>query len=159
MKKEIIKVRASLTLATKDDLFSHGDIPRENKKLFLKNPVDSSWAGVYPIAGTCRYTIIELVKGMAMQQFYKINHTHHPYDIEIKLYLEKATEFDLFYTPKYLKHNTIYYVLKDGDTVTGPHYVMEGDPNHKYREAIEKGSLWVISNRQTFEPYQIKKSA
>jgi hypothetical protein len=157
--ESIIKVRASLTLAGRDDLFTRDDVPKENMKFFLKNPEDGSWAGVYPIRSTCRYTTIELVKGMALQQFYKINPAHHPSDVQIKLYLEKATEFDFFYTPKDLRYHTIYYTIIDGDTVTGPHYVTEGEPNHKYREAIKNGHLYVICNRQSFEAFVTKKSA
>ena len=152
-----IKVRATLVRASKMDVFTAAEIPKENKLLFYRDPITHLFTDTYKILGTDAYAIIELYRMLQLGILYKLTDQHHENDFCFKLILRPAGTYDFFDTPKWVKVNTVYYV-RNNNEVHGPHILPEHADITKLNSGIEKGILYV-PDKQIFEPYKIKKSA
>jgi hypothetical protein len=152
-----IKVRATLVRASKFDVFTKDELPRENKILFFKDPFTKEFRDIYRIPGTDAYWIVELYNMLHLGCLYVVTENHHENDFCFKLILRPADDFDFFYTPRHVKTNTVYYV-RNGNEVHGPHILPEHADILKLKSGIENGILYV-PGKQLFEPFKLKKSA
>lgn len=151
-----IKIRATLVRASKFDVFTKEELPKENKILFFKDPITKQFRDIYRIPGTDAYWIVELYTMLQLGCLYVVTENHNENDFCFKLVLRQADDFDFFYTPKFVKTNTVYYV-RNGDEVNGPHILPEHADIVRIKAALEQGKLYV-PGKQLFEPYIIKKS-
>lgn len=159
MESNIIKVKTSLVRASKLDLFTSDEIPRENKIFFYRDPITKEFSGVYRISGTDRYDIIELYKLLQLGALYMITENHCENNFCFKLVLKKGEHFNFFDAPKWVKQNVIYYEIKDTHYVVGPLSISLQTDVLRLRKLMADGMLYVPSGIQLFEPYNVKKSA
>ena len=152
-----IKVRATLIRASKYDVFTKDELPRENKLLFFRDPITKEFRDTYRIPSTDPYYVWELYKMLQLGCLYVVTDNHHENDFCFKLILRPAHEDDFFYCPQWVMENTIYYV-RNGDEVHGPHNLQVHSDKVKLKAGIEKGILYV-PGKQLFEPYKIRKVA
>jgi len=158
-KHNIIQVRASIVQASRSDVFDGEGIPLENKLLVLKNPFTKVIEGMYRIGGTDRYDIIELIHGLAKNQFFKLSEIQNETDFQFKLFLRPADEFDLFYTPSFQKNNVLHYVKPSVNSIVGPLYTGEFSDKNALRNHIENQTIYVPFKKQLFEPISKQKTA
>jgi len=158
MELRTIKVKATLVRASKFDVFTSDEMPKENKLLFFRDPITHEFRDVYRISGTDSYDIVELYKGLQMGVFYRLTDQHHDSDFCFKLVLRTAELIDLFDTPKWIKQNVIYYELQGADSILGPLNIDQFSDSAKIQRLAAEGKIFV-PGKQLFEPFKIKKSA
>lgn len=157
-KPDIIKKRAALVRASHSDMLCNG-IPLENKRFLLKNPWTKEFEGTYTIGGTDRYDIVEIHKGLALNQFYKISEAPVDTDFHCFIFLKKADSFDLMYSPKWPKLNTLYYKMVGLNQIVGPLYLNELDNIETIKKGIEQGTYYVLHKKQLFQPVEVEKKS
>ena len=155
---EVIKKRVALVRASHADMLQNG-VPLENKRFLLKNPWTKEFEGTYVISGTDRYDIIEIHKGLALNQFYKISEAPVDTDFQCLLFLKKADSFDLLYSPKWAKLNTLYYKMVGQNKIVGPLYLNELDNIDTIKKGLEQGHYYVLHNKQLFQPVEVEKKS
>ena len=166
---EIVKVRATLKLASQEDVF-HGNETYENKMLFLRDQFTKEFLATYKIqsidnrtfpyhskeykemicAGN-KYVRDELNELLQKKMLYKIAESHNSVDIQVKLILRTADEFDFFQNEKYFVPNVIYYIKVNDHELTGPHMLPFDASILHTKTALLNGKLFVPHKRQTFE--------
>lgn len=152
-----IKIRATLVRASKFDVFTKDELPKENKILFFKDPITKQFRDTYRIPGIDAYWIVELYTMLQLGCLYIVTENHNENDFCFKLVLRQADDFDFFYTPRWVKPNIVYYV-RNKDEVSGPHILKENADIVRIKAALEQGKLYV-PGKQLFEPYVNVKSA
>ncbi|HRZ33184.1 MAG TPA: hypothetical protein P5188_12815 [Flavobacterium sp.] len=158
-KHEVIKKKVSIVRASREDMFDYSGKPLENKHFILKNPWTREIEGLYRIGGTDRYDIIEIEKGLALNQFYKIAETKSDADVQFWMYLRVADNFDMLYSPKWPKVNQLYYRIVSGNEIVGPLYLSEMEGVDTIKKGLEEHTYFVLHKKQLFQPVELKKSA
>lgn len=156
---QVIKKKVSLVRASREDMFDHSGKPLENKLFILKNPWTRAIEGLYRIGGTDRYDIIEIEKGLALNQFYKISEVKNETDREYWMFLRVADFFDMLYSPKWPKVNQLYYRVVSNKEIVGPLYVSEMDGVDTIKKGLQDGTYYVLHKKQLFQPVELLKSA
>lgn len=171
---ETIKIRASLKLALRSDIFS-GVNTYANKVLFVNCPENGTFKGLYTIPELDNKSYVygvtaselqeikdrntsikhEIYSGLATQLFYKLSDSHNEFDFQFQLILRPGDWFDFFQAEQWLKPNVVYYVRVNNHEVSGPHYMPTMADIVHIKKAIENKQLYVPSANQTFEPYKI----
>jgi hypothetical protein len=156
---QVIKKKVSLVRASREDMFDYSGMPLENKMFVLKNPWTKTFEGLFRIGGTDRYDIIEIEKGLALNQFYKIAESPNSKDFQCAMFLRQAEHFDLLYSPKFSKTNQLYYKLVGDGKIVGPLYLNEMDSIDTIKKGLEQGTYYVLHKKQLFQPVELLKSA
>jgi hypothetical protein len=155
---EVIKKKAAIVRASHSDMLWNGT-PLENKKFFLKNPWTKEFEGTYTISGTDRYDIIEIHKGLALDQFYKISEAPVETDFQCFIFLKKAEHWDLLYSPKWPKLNTLYYKLVGKNQIVGPLFLNKTEGVDTIKKGLEQGTYYVLHKKQLFQPVEVEKKS
>lgn len=158
MEIKIIKVKATLVRASKLDLFTNSEVPRENKLFFYKHPLKNEFTDTYRIAGVDYYDIIELYKAMQLGVLYMLTENHNHNDYCFKLVLRTAEQFDFFDTPNWIKPNVLYYQKQSDTSIIGPLYIDSFTNIERIKSLLAAGKLFV-PGKQTFEPFLLKQAS
>lgn len=173
----IIKIRAVLRVATREDLFND-QIPLANKMLFVKHPETREFNGVFVIdrlhstnlpyvapeenafqRKLNNYTMRELLNGLHYQLFYVLDEEKSEKNFSFKLRLKTADEFDFFEGPNSVKQNLVYYTKINENEIQGPHIMKYSSQCDHISKALTDGILFVPSKTQTFEPFNLAKAS
>lgn len=174
---EIIKIRAALRVATREDIFND-QTPLTNKMLFVQCNETREFRGGYVIASLHNtnlpyvsaeqnafnrklnnYTMRELLDGLHYQLFYVLDETKNEKNFNFKLHLRMADDFDFFDGSNAVKQNLVYYVKISDNEIQGPHIMKFTSECDHIKKAIEAGKLFVPSKTQSFEPYKLAKAS
>lgn len=170
---DLIQSKATLVAALYSDIVTHDGIFKNHKMFFIKDEATREFCGIYKTIDND--WINKDTDDYRMNQEYQINHlkyllgkrliymlstNNNENDFQFKLYLKKADEFDMFYSPSFLKLHKIYYVINPKDnSVTGPEFINTETQISTINSLIEKGLIYTPNNRQSFEPFKSKQSA
>jgi hypothetical protein len=167
-----ISTKANLINAYWGDIISSDGVINSNKIFFLKDQIKNEFYSTYlPYDNDWIYKseIDILVEKHAKEEInylvnkrliYMLSTTLSSNNFEFKLYLKKAETGSLFYNTRRLKQNTIYYVVdKSNGNVIGPEFTKYDSDVQKFKELIEKGLVYVPTNKQTFEPFKVTSIA
>ena len=163
-------VHASLVRCSLEDLMKPDGSFIENKMFFLKDIATQKFKATYKIISanhevkdalqraSDKYMKKEIETLLACNLIFKLAETKKSLDFSFKIYLKTAVEFDLF-DGKYLKMNSIYYIMNEHGSPLGPTYLCSENSPELLREQMEKGLILVPTKKQLFEPIQLAKAS
>ncbi len=153
-----IAVTVSAALATKQDVFMPDETPKENKIFCLYYRPDDELYGMYKISGIDMFDVAEAAKLLAFGSLYKLIEPSPMAKFSFQLNLKVADEFDFFWTPKFVKENTVYFA-RVGGQIKGPYILKESADKEKLLQALSQKLLFIPSSNQDFRPIHLKNSA
>lgn len=156
---EFYKVRASLVLASYGDIYYKEGKLLENRMFFVCDDISRKFIDTYTIPASDEWEKSNLFYGIRRHMLYKLSEVFNNIDFQFNLIVRRATDHELFDSPKWLKINSIYYLLNSDNMITGPFFVNEMDDFAHFHDLIAKGSVYTPNRKQLFEPYKIQQSA
>ncbi|MFY0481426.1 hypothetical protein ACI6PS_02375 [Flavobacterium sp. PLA-1-15] len=157
--EKLIKVKATLVRASKNDVFTQDEIPRENKILFIRDMLTGKFTSTHVINSTSMYATYYLAVALYEKFLYRLSETHDEGGFTFELILRPADDYDLFWNPRMLKDDVVYYSKNTPDTITGPLILSSSSDMEAINKGLADGILYVPNRQQTFEIYKILKSA
>lgn len=171
MEIKFYETKGTLVQCSKEDLITSTGNFIEEKVFFIKKLNETNFSSVYKIRGvnsfhknehqkaTEKYMFKEVLFLLHNKLIYKLSELHAAQNYQFKLYLKTAIDYDLFYAPKFLKTNTVYYTINKEGTITGPLYIYESTNIETMKTQMQSGNILVPTNKQLFESFTFKKTA
>jgi hypothetical protein len=153
--EEIIKIKSALVRCARFDVFTKTELPLINKTFIQKNTLTNEFVGIYQPISASVYEIYEIYQMMQFGMLYHLSSNLLADDYHFILRLQPAVLDDMFYSPKHLMGNVIYYVRETSGLI-GPFSTAENADKTRFSAAIAKKILYVPCKSQNFQ--QIQKS-
>lgn len=149
-----IQIPAVIRPALKAELFGDYDTPYRNSIYFIKKHQNNEFQGVFVVHEELDPN--EFIHRYIYNELYVIVTEGEGFCFLLNLRLGKRSDV---VDGEFLRGNYSYYVLEPDNVIDGPNRITtESDPV-ALNELIKSKSLYVVSDDQSFTPYQIKKSA
>jgi hypothetical protein len=173
MKIDFFTLKATLERCSNQDIYDKNGYFKENLSIFLKDNLKQKFIGFYKVPNdyplmladedywkTKSYWNTEISALLYFGQLFKLSLTHRDVDFHFNLVVKTAIQTDFFDVLKNLKYNLQYYLKSDdGYSIIGPYTLNYEMKDSKILELIEKRKIFILSTKQTFEPYFHKKIA
>jgi len=151
---ETIQIPAVIRPALKAELFGVNDVPYRNSVYFIKKHHTNEFQGAFMIHEETNSN--EFIHRYIFNELHVIITEGEGFCFLLNLRLGKRSDV---VDGEFLRGNYSYYVLEPDNVIDGPNRITtESDPV-AINELIKSKSLYVVSENQSFVPYQIQKSA
>lgn len=147
---EIIKIKSALVRCSLLDVFTKNENPIINKMFVQKNTLTNEFVGIYKTFSGGMYTTYEMYQMMQFGMLYHLSSNLLADDYHFALRLQPAIVDDMFYSPRHLKENVIYYVRETNGFI-GPFSIKNDSDKPHYVKAIVKKILYVPCKNQNFK--------
>ncbi|WP_298119318.1 hypothetical protein [Flavobacterium sp.] len=168
METKYYSIRGTLARCYKEDFLRNGKII-ENATYYIKDESTFQFKGRYVINSiyynevtpgddllTEKYYLDQIDYLVSRSLVFKLQENYDSLKFNFNLYLQTATEFDVFYgSTNHMILNTTYYCITPQNQILGPFMIKENHSGEKFREWLVKGLLLVPTKKQTFEPFKI----
>jgi len=150
---ETIQIPAVIRPALKAELFGEKDIPIANAVYFIKKQRTDEFQGVFYVHDV---NVKEFIERYIFKELNVIVTEGDGFCFLMNLRL--GNQFDVV-EGKFLRINYSYYILELDNVVAGPYRITNETDPFAISALINTKSLYVVSENQSFVPYQIQKSA
>jgi hypothetical protein len=148
-----IQIPAVIRPALKEELFGVNDIPYSNAIYFIKNTVTEKYQGVFYVHDVI---LEEFIARYIYRQLNVIVTEGEGFCFLMNLRL--GDKHDVL-EGIYLRVNYSYYVMESDNVVEGPFRITNETDPFEIAALIKNNSLYVVAENQSFQPYQLQKSA
>lgn len=165
MEIKYYSIRGTLTRCSKEDFFQNGRII-ENATYYIKDEstllfkdrfvineiyYDSVDSSDYKFLE--KYYLKQIDYLTSKNLVYKLHDTYDNLKFNFKMYLQTATEFDIYYgSTNHMIINTTYFCITAENKIIGPFQIHDNHSPEKFREFLDKGILLIPTKKQLFEP-------
>jgi len=151
---ETIQIPAVIRPALKAELFGERDTPIRNAIYFVKKHKTNELQGVFYVHGILN--VYTFIYQYIFRELHVIVTEGEGFCFLMNLRL--GDQFDVI-DGRFLRINYSYYILESDNTVSGPHKIANDTDPFAIAALITSKSLYVVDENQSFQPYQIQKSA
>lgn len=148
-----IQIPAVIRPALRAELFGVNDVPYSNAVYFIKNHITEKYQGVYYVHDVM---LDEFIESYIFRELHVIVTEGDGFCFLMNLRLGNRNDV---LEGIYLRVNYSYYVMESDNVVEGPFKITNETDPFEIAALIKSNSLYVVSENQSFIPYQIKKSA
>jgi hypothetical protein len=149
-----IQIPAVIRPALKAELFGANDVPFRNAVYFIKKHHTNEFQGVLTVHDEINPD--EFIHRYIFNELHVIVTEGEGFCFLLNLRLGNRSDV---VDGEFLRGNYSYYVLEPDNVVDGPNRITtESDPV-AINELIKSKSLYVVAENQSFNPYELQKSA
>jgi len=149
-----IQIPAVIRPALKAELFGAKDTPRMNSIYFIKKHMTNEYQGVFTVSESTETP--EFIYQYIFNELHVIVTEGTGFCFLMNLRL--GNQYDVV-QGEYLRLNYSYYVMGSDNFLEGPYQIhYETDP-YEIAAFINNKQLYVVAEKQSFIPYQMKNTA
>lgn len=150
----MIQIPAVIRPAERVELFGDNDVPLKNAVFFSKKNDETCFYGPYHVLQGVNQS--NFINRYIFRELFIIVTEGEGFCFLMNLRVAEAQDL---IEGKKLRVNYLYYIKESEDSIDGPYFLTYESDLQGIATLLEQKAIYVVAEKQTFQPFSMEKSA